>query len=95
MPEAAPAARPWPRPVTTFFLLLYVLVDAALWMYASYQLLLVGTVEERHEMEVHLSEAGTYLTLALVLMLLGGWAWRWAVAAGRIGGRPTARFGGA
>jgi hypothetical protein len=86
VPEAVPAVRPWPRPVSVFLLLVYVAVDAALWLLGFYHLFL--GIE-------HLGEAGQYLTLALVVMLVGGWAWRWAVAAGRIGGRPTARFGGA
>ena len=92
---AAPTVRPWSRGVTRFALLVYVLVDAALWLYGFYHLMLVGTDIEREAMEHHLAEAGKWLTLALLVMLVGGWAWRWAVAAGRIGGRPTARFGGA
>lgn len=80
----APARRPWPRPVVVFFLAVYVLLDGVLWAWGSYGLFTLD-----------LPTAGQMLTLALLVLLVVGWAWRWAVAAGYIGGRATARFGGA
>lgn len=79
-------------------LLTYVAIDLVLWGLTFYHLMLVGTiadVQDRGEIHVHLREVRFYGTLALVVMLVGGWAWRWAVASGKVGGRPTARFGGA
>lgn len=86
VPEAVTAIKPWPRPIAAFLLLVYVAFDTALWLLGFYHLFSGVS---------HLGRAGEYLTYAVLVMLVGGWAWRWAVAAGRIGGRPTARFGGA
>lgn len=84
MPETAPPLQPWPRPLAAAVLLAYVLFDGVLWI-AGFFLLFR---EDYHNMVL----AGQLLTAALVVMLLGGWAWRWAVARGWIGGRPTPRF---
>lgn len=87
MPEPAqPPVRPWPRPLSVVLLGAFVLVDGAFWIVGFWELF-SGLGK--------LPAAGTHLFYALVLMLVGGWAWRWAVAAGKVGGRPTARFGGA
>jgi hypothetical protein len=86
VPEAAPKVRPWPRPLVAALLAVFVLIDGALWIAGSYYLFL-GIP--------YLPEAGIYLTPALLLFMFVSWGWRWAVAAGYVGGRPTARFGGA
>ncbi len=81
--ETAPTVRVWPRPLVFALLLAYVVADGALWLVGFYYLF-----------ESQLEPAGLYLTLALVVLLVAGWAWRWWVAQGWIGGRPTMRFGG-
>lgn len=84
MPPNAAPVRPWPRPLLVVILALYVILDGALWGWGFWGLF-----------QNDLPLAGKALTGALVLLLVVGWAWRWAVARGWIGGRPTARFGGA
>lgn len=91
MAEPVPAVTVWPRPLTVALLAIFVLVDGYLWVMGS--IFLFSVVPEHPSQG--LPRAGNYLTAALAVMLVGGWAWRWAVAAGYIGGRPTARFGGA
>lgn len=95
VPEVAATVKPWPVPIAVTLLVVAVVVDLALWAYGFYELFVSQLTEDLHEVEGHLSQAGTYLTAALLVLLVFGWAWRWAVAAGYIGGRPTARFGGA
>lgn len=85
MPEpASPKAAPWPNSVATVLLAVLVAVQAFFWLSGFYALF-----------GGDLPAAGTWLSAALVVLLLGGWLWRWLVAMGKIGGRPTARFGGA
>lgn len=81
---ATPPVRPWPRGLVFLLLAAYVLVDGVMWVVGFFQLF-----------ENHLASSGWWLTGALFLMLLVGWQWRWWVAKGWVGGRPTARFGGA
>lgn len=82
-PSDAPGT-PWPRPLTVAVLLAFVLADGFFWVWGF--VALFGN---------DLPTAGRYLTWALVLMVVGGWAWRWWVAKGWIGGHATIRFGGA
>lgn len=85
MPEApARVVNPLPRVVIFFLLLAFVGLQGAMWLMGFLALF-----------QNQLPAAGKWLTYALLLLLVGGWIWRWLVAMGRIGGRPTARFGGA
>lgn len=81
-PTSSPP-KPWPRPLSALLLLVGVGGQAALWIVGFLALF-----------QDDLPAAGTWLTWALVVLLFFGWLWRWLVAQGRIGGRPTVRFGG-
>lgn len=82
-PKPAPTPRAWPRGIPVAALAVFVLLQIATWGLGFAYLFL-------NDLEL----AGLLLTGALALFLVFSWAWRWAVAAGFIGGRPTARFGG-
>ena len=81
--KPAPAVQVWPRPISVALLAVFVVLQVLAWSVGFVYLFL-------NDLEM----AGLLLTGALVLFLVGSWAWRWAIAAGYIGGRPTARFGG-
>lgn len=84
MSEPASATlKPWPKAAAAAFLAFLVVLQGAMWLYGFYALF-----------QNQLETAGLWLTWALAALLLGGWVWRWLVAMGRIGARPTPRFGG-